>query len=98
MFKFVNSNENEGLNKAIDAAILKLATTVPGTEEHRAVLDEIERLHKLKAPAKEPRKRVSPDALIGAVASIAGIVLVANAEHVGAFTSKAFSIIPKPKI
>ena len=98
MFTFVRKNEHEGLNKAIDAAILKLASTTPGTQEHRAVLDEIERLHKLKAPAREARKRVSPDALIGAAASIAGIVLVANAEHVGAFTSKAFSIIPKPKL
>ena len=98
MFKFVNGNEHEGLNKAIDAANLKLATATPGTEEHRAILDEIERLHKLKAPAKEPRKRVSPDAVIGAAASLVGIVLVANAETVGAFTSKAFSIIPKPKI
>jgi len=98
LFTFVRKNEHEGLNKAIDAAILKLASTTPGTQEHRAVLDEIERLHKLKAPAREARKRVSPDALIGAAASIAGIVLVANAEHVGAFTSKAFSIIPKPKL
>jgi hypothetical protein len=98
LLSFKKNNDTEGLKKAIDDALLELATTKPNTDEYDQILDKIERLHKLKAPAKEARKPVSPDALISAAASIAGIVLVLNAEHIGAVTSKAFSIVPKPKI
>lgn len=98
MFSFTKNDETEGLKKAIADAMSELATTKPNTDEYDSILEKIERLYKLKGPVKEPRKRVSPDALIAGVVSLGGIVLVANAEHVGAITSKAFSIIPKPKI
>jgi hypothetical protein len=92
------NNDTEGLQKAIDDAMLELATTKPNTEDYDSILEKIERLYKLKGPEKEPRKRISPDALISGFVSLAGIVLVVNAEHVGAVTSKAFSIVVKPKI
>ena len=98
MISFKRNDETEGLKKAIDDALLELAMTKPNTEDYATILEKIERLYKLKGPEKEPRKRLSPDALIAGVVSLAGIVLVANAEHVGAVTSKAFSIIVKPKL
>lgn len=97
MFSFTKNDETEGLKKAIVDAQNELVATKPNTPEYDAILEKIERLYKLKGPAKEPRKRVSPDALIAGAVSLAGIVMVANAEHVGAITSKAFSIVPKPK-
>lgn len=98
MISLKRNDETEGLKKAIDDALLELAKTKPNTQEYSSILDKIERLHKLKVPAKEPRKRLSPDAVIGGIVSLAGIVMVVNAEHVGAVTSKAFSIVVKPKL
>lgn len=98
MISIKKNNDTDGLKKAIDDALLELATTKPNTKDYDDILDKVERLYKLKGPAKEPRKRVSPDAVIAGFVSLAGIVMVANAEHVGAITSKAFSIVPKPKI
>lgn len=98
MFNFKNNTDHEGLKKAIDDALLELATTKPNTQEYDAILDKIERLYKLKGPEKEPRKRVSPDVVITGAVSLAGIILVANAEYVGVMTSKAFNIVVKPKI
>jgi hypothetical protein len=98
LFSIKKNNDTEGLKKAIDDALLELAMTKPNTEDYDKILDKIERLSKLKAPAKEARKPVSPDALIAAAASLAGIVLVINQEHVGAVTSKAFGLVVKPKL
>ena len=97
MISIKKNDETEGLKKAIADAMTELAATKPNTQEYDTILEKIERLYKLKGPAKEPRKRVSPDALIAGFVSLAGIVMVANAEHVGSITSKAFSIVPKPK-
>lgn len=98
MISIKKNNETEGLKKAIDDALLELATTKPNTKDYSDILEKIERLYKLKGPEKEPRKRISPDVLISGAVSLAGIVMVINAEHVGAVTSKAFSLVVKPKI
>lgn len=98
MFNNQKNKDHEGLTQAIDTALLELAMTKPNSEEYAAILEKIERLFKLQAPKTEPRKPISPDALISAAASLAGIVLVINAEHVGVITSKALGFIVKPKI
>lgn len=98
MIIFKKNNEHEGLKKAIDDALLELATTKPNTQEYDAILAKIERLYKLRAPEKEARKPISPDALISAAASLAGIAMVIHHEQVGAITTKALGFIVKPKI
>lgn len=98
MLSFKKNNDTEGLKKAIDDALLELALTKPNTEDYDAILEKIERLYKLQAPKPEARKPISPDALISAAASLAGIVMIIHHEQIGAITTKALGFIPKPKI
>lgn len=98
MFNFKKNNDHEGLKKAIDDALLELALTKPNTDDYAKVLEKIERLFKLQAPKTEPRKPISPDALISAAASLAGIVMIIHHEQVGALTSKALGFVVKPKL
>lgn len=98
MFNNKKNEDHEGLKQAIDAALLELAMTKPNSDEYAATLDKIERLFKLQAPKPEPRKLATPDAIISAAASLAGIVMIINAEHVGVITSKALGFVVKPKL
>lgn len=97
MFKFTKTTDYEGLKKAIDEALLQLALTKPGSSEYDEVLKNIERLFKLQAPQPEARKLLSPDAVVSAAASLAGIVLIIHHEQVGIVTSKALGFVLKAK-
>lgn len=66
-----------------------------GYDAYHQMIQDLDRLAAAKeriAPAKKP---ISKDAIIGAAASIAGILVIVAAEHASPLLSKAFSFVPK---
>ena len=66
------------------------------TEEYSKVIDQIEKVHKLKAE-KQP-KRVSPDTLAIIGANLAVTLIVISYEHANIIGSKVLGFLIKPKI
>jgi len=98
MFKKNIKEERPGLDRAIDRALNKLEEHEPDSPEHAKIMDSLERLYKLQLPAEEAAKPVSRDAILAAVANIAGIVLIIHSERVQVITSKALGFVAKPKL
>ena len=66
-----------------------------GYDAYHQMIQDLDRLAAAKeriAPAKKP---INKDAIIGATASIAGILVIVAAEHATPLLSKAFSFVPK---
>lgn len=61
------------------------------------VKTHLQDIHKMKTTDKGEKKSVSPDALVGAAASLAGIVMILGFERAHIITSKAMSFVFKPK-
>lgn len=85
---------------ALDEAISDILTTMNGLDEssegYSAAADQLVKLMKLKketAPSWVP----SPDALVGAAASVLGIILILHYEKLGVVTSKALAFVGKMK-
>lgn len=84
------------LSNTVEAEQLKLLSELEGLDPHSKEYNEIlEHITKLET-VKIKKTRISKDAVVGAVASLAGIILVINYERVGAITSKGFGLIRKP--
>jgi hypothetical protein len=91
-----NKPENRpGLEKAIDDALLELAKTQSGTPEYDAILEEIERLYKLRLPEPEAQKPISKDALLAVAGNLAGIILILNHEKLHVISTKALGFVGK---
>lgn len=88
-------HENPELLKAIDIVLLELNTTDPETEQHNVLLTKLERLHKMRIVTPDARKPVSPDALITAGASLAGILIIVSYEHAHVIASKGLGFVLK---
>jgi len=63
--------------------------------EFEELMVRLEKLQKLK---KNHTFRIPPEIWIPSATTLIATVLVINAEHVGVVTSKAFSLINKPKL
>lgn len=71
----------------------------PFSDNYIVLMDRIEKLNELKkATAKPERKKLSPDTILMASVNIIGIIAVLGYEHGHAITSKAFSMVIKPKL
>lgn len=65
----------------------------------KASFDNMRTIHDIETGSKEPTKKgVSPDTLVSAGASLAGIFMILSYEHVAPITSKALSFVTKAKI
>lgn len=82
----------------IDAANSRLFGLEPDTDEYNKVLDQIERLHKLKSRERDDRFKVSADTLVIVGANLLGIVLILNYEKLDIVTSKALGFVGKSKV
>jgi hypothetical protein len=85
------------LQDLIDTAQSQLHAIEADTPEYVAILDQIERLYKLKSRETETSK-ISPDVLVTVAANLAGILLILNHERLHVVTSKALSFVVKPKL
>jgi hypothetical protein len=93
MFTLKLDREPTGLETAIDNLLKELAGPAADSNEYAKMIDQLVKLHGLKT--NESPRRPSPDALISALASIAGILLIVNFERVHVVTTKALGILPK---
>ena len=89
------SNENPKIDDVIDAHLTSMRDKDLSYDAYHQMIADLDRLGAAKeriAPAKKP---LSKDAIIGAAASIAGILVIVAAEHATPMLSKAFSFVPK---
>ena len=84
------------LQKQIDAAEMLLNSHDVLSPEHDKIIIQIKKLYELQSANKTGFK-VSPDAMVAALASIGGILIIVNYEHVHVLASKAISFVPKVK-
>lgn len=83
------------IDDIIDSHLASMQDADLGYDAYHQMIQDLDRLAAAKeriAPAKKP---VSKDAIIGAAASIAGILVIVAAEHASPLLSKAFSFVPK---
>lgn len=98
MFNFNNKPQTEALDTAIDDLLEDLQGGVGSDHEHETFNVATENLIKLMKLKQEinPTWRPSPDAILAALASVGGILLVLHHEAIGnAVTSKAFGFVGK---
>jgi hypothetical protein len=94
----IKPKENAGLDLVIDIAEAELVKHDIGSTEYLQIMDQLERLYKMKASVKTDPNRVSKDNLIATIGNFVGIVLVINHERVNVITSKAFNMIVRSKV
>lgn len=85
------------LEKQIEKALLELDGHEADSPEYKLIVEQIEKLHKLKDPVREPKKRISPDALLMVGGNLAGILLILQHERVHVVTSKALGFVLKAR-
>lgn len=93
--------KKRSVKRTIEELILeesaKLEKAEPSTDEYWAIYNRLEALIKLQGTAG-PKFKISPDVLLTVGGNLLGILLVLNYEKIGYISSKAFSMIVKPKI
>lgn len=68
----------------------------PSSEKYIAVSDQLKKLYALKEI--DSKRKVSPDAVVGAVTNLAGMVLIINYERVHVITTKALGMVGRKVI
>ena len=84
----------------LDDTIAKLVAhldTIPAdSSEFAHVTDQLVKLYKLRDETTS-KKRVSPDALLGAAASLASVIIIVSWEQLHPVATKALGFVIKPK-
>jgi hypothetical protein len=89
-------NRKPSLSNEVEKQQLVLLSEMEGLDSNSDEYNEkLEQIHKL-GDIKVKKMPLSKDAVLGAVASIAGILLVLNYERTGAIVSKSFGMVRKP--
>lgn len=88
MFK----KKSNKLDEQINAVLGEMAEYGPDSPEYPELLTTLERLSELRRK-DHPRFRPSADAIVGALASVGGIVLIVAYEQRHVLSSKAFDWI-----
>lgn len=91
---FTKQNETESkLDAEISDALDKLKTIDKTDEKYGKLVEQISKLHKLKA--EESPQKISNETYLIVAANFLGILAIINHEHTHAITSKAIGFIPK---
>jgi hypothetical protein len=93
---FIKKTEPSALENEIARLLSKLSGLEPDTPEYDKVSDQLKKLYPLKDV--DSKRKVSPDALVGAGVNLAGILFVLNFEHAHALTSKALGMVGRKMI
>jgi hypothetical protein len=96
MWNFTNKPQTEALDETIDDLLSELKVMEGADEDYAPTTDNLIKLMKLKQEFN-PVWRPSPDAVVGAVSSIAGILLILHYEKINVVASKALSFVGKMK-
>ena len=89
------SPEDVTIDNLIEAHMRSMTADDLNYEAYHEMIADLDRLAATKeriAPSKRP---LSKDAILGAVASFATVVVIVTAEHAAPQLSKAFSFVPK---
>ena len=87
--------ETSDLDFAVNKAIRSLNSHDVHSDEYAKTLDMIVKLHKMKM--EETSKFVSRDTLAIVGSNLLGILMIIKHENVNVITSKAMSLILKPR-
>lgn len=82
------------LDEEIQSMLEKMKTLKKTDDEYAKLLEQVSKLHKLKA--EEKPKQVNPDTMLIVAANVVGILAILNYEHLHPLTSKALSFVAKP--
>lgn len=83
------------IDDIIDSHLASMHDADLGYDAYHQMIQDLDRLAAAKERISPAKKPVSKDAIIGAAASIAGILVIVAAEHATPLLSKAFSFVPK---
>lgn len=99
MFTFKKKSHGQTQLEKEEARLLELLESMdPMDEDYNPLLEQIEKLNKLKLADKASKKTISPDALVAVAGSLGTVVVILAFEHAHVITSKALSFVLKPKI
>ena len=91
MFTMKKSHEPTGLEKAIDQLLSEMANFSGDDDEYAKMVDQLDKLYKLKALDKPDR--VDANTLAIVAGNLAGIIIIVGYESRNVVTSKALGFI-----
>lgn len=83
------------LEAAVNRLVHDLNNHEIGSEEYQKSLDALTKLHKMKV--EEKPSSVSKDTLVVVAANLLGLIMVISHERVNVITTRAFSMLLRPK-
>lgn len=83
------------LEDAVNRLVNDLNNHEIGSEEYQKSLDALTKLHKMKV--EEKPSSVSKDTLVIVAANLIGLFMVIRHERINVITTRAFSMLLKPK-
>lgn len=87
-----------GLDDAIDQAFLALKTHDATSPEYSTIVDQLDKLYKIKSSYdKDNKNSVSLDQVIAVAGNLAGIIMILGYENAHVVTSKALGFVMKSK-
>lgn len=84
------------IDTEIEDLFARLNAVSVSSEDYEKVMNQIERLHKMKM--QNASRRVSPDTALMAFTNLAGIAVIVRHEQFNVITSKALSFVSKTKV
>lgn len=83
------------ISRELEQLMIELERYEPTTEDYATIMEQVVKVHKLKADEKP--LRVSYDTLAMVAANLLGIFMIIKHENVNFITSKALSFVQKPR-
>lgn len=95
MFNRKTPTEISGLEKAIDSVLLEMAAHKGTEDEYTKLVEQLVKLHAMKEAEKPTR--IDPNTVLQASVSVFGVLVIANYEKAGVWTSKAWDLVKGKK-
>lgn len=89
-------DKDPSIDELIAGVMSQMLTYDAFSEEYAKMNEQLQMLHKMKTA--QSWSRPSGDAILGAFASLAGIVAIVANEHTHVITSKALGFVTKAKV
>jgi len=93
---FNRNQEEDPLDKAIEAVFADMDGFTSDSEEYDAMTKQLDRLYSLRDQRKSHRQ-VSPDVLATVAANLVGIMIIVGHERAHVVTSKAVQFVMKAR-
>lgn len=95
-FNFKKNATPNALETAIDNVLATMSDNNPSSEEYHKMVDQLDKLYKMKASEKPDR--VKFDTWVAVGGNLLGLVLIIRHEQFNVITSKALGFVLKSKI